>query len=159
GLLDPTMSPAGSATRTGAVLGTPGYMSPEQVRGEPVDARSDIFALGTILYELLSGQRAFRAGSIVESGHSILHDEPGPLPSSGPPGVAQVVQHCLAKDVEARFQSARDVALSLDAVRGTGFATPTTPIPPQALGWSPGLRRAVWAAIGMLVLLLAFAAG
>ena len=79
GLLDPTMSPAGSATRTGAVLGTPGYMSPEQVRGEHADARSDIFALGIILHELLSGQRAFRAGSIVESGYSILHDEPAPL--------------------------------------------------------------------------------
>ena len=76
GLLDPTMSPAGSATRTGAVLGTPGYMSPEQVRGEHVDARSDIFSLGIILHELLSGQRLFKAGSIVESGYSILHDEP-----------------------------------------------------------------------------------
>ena len=86
GLLDPTVSPAGSATRTGAVLGTPGYMSPEQVRGEHVDARSDIFSLGIILHEVLSGQRVFRAGSIVESGYSILHDEPAPLPPAVPPG-------------------------------------------------------------------------
>ncbi|HET9037880.1 MAG TPA: serine/threonine-protein kinase, partial [Myxococcaceae bacterium] len=68
GLLEPTLSPQGYETQTGAVLGTPGYMSPEQVRGEPVDARSDLFAAGAILYELLSGHRAF-PGSMVESGH------------------------------------------------------------------------------------------
>jgi eukaryotic-like serine/threonine-protein kinase len=158
GLLDPTMSPAGSATRTGAVLGTPGYMSPEQVRGEHVDSRSDIFSLGIILHELLSGQRAFRAGSIVESGYAILHDEPPPLPPSVPPGVAQLVQHCLAKDPEARFQSARDVALSLEVLRGTGATTPSTPLPPQGRT-GRRLWRFAWPALGLLLLLVAFAAG
>ena len=158
GLLEPTMSPAGSATRTGAVLGTPGYMSPEQVRGQHADARSDIFALGIVLHELLSGQRAFRAGSIVESGYSILHDEPSPLPPSVPAAIARVVQHCLAKDAEARFQSVRDVALSLEALRGTDPATPATPLPVQrALGRR--LLRTAWPALGALLVLAAFAGG
>ena len=159
GLLDPTVSPAGSATRTGAVLGTPGYMSPEQVRGEQVDARSDIFALGVILQELLSGQRAFRAGSIVESGYSILHDEPAPLPLAVPAGVAQVVQRCLAKDVEQRFQSARDVAFSLEALRGTGGTTPAQPLAPQGRRRARGLRVAAWTALGLLLALTGYAAG
>ena len=159
GLLDPTMSPAGSATRTGAVLGTPGYMSPEQVRGEHVDARSDIFALGTILHELLSGQRTFRSGSIVESGYSILHDEPAPLPPSVPAGVAQVVQRCLAKDPEQRFQSARDVGFSLEALRGTGSATPAEPLPPMGRGPPRALRLAGWLAPALLLALATYVAG
>ncbi len=159
GLLDPTVSPAGSATRTGAVLGTPGYMSPEQVRGEPVDARSDIFSLGIILHELLSGQRVFRAGSIVESGYSILHDEPAPLPPSVPPGVAQVVQRCLAKDPEQRFQSARDVAFSLEALRGTGTATPRDPLPPVGRARFRRLPLLAWTALGLVLAIAAFLAG
>ena len=159
GLLDPTMSPAGSATRTGAVLGTPGYMSPEQVRGEHVDARSDIFSLGIILHELLSGQRVFRAGSIVESGYSILHDEPAPLPPSVPPGVAQVVQRCLAKDPEQRFQSARDVAFSLEALRGTGTATPRDPLPPLGRRRRRGLSLLGWAALGLVLAAGSYVAG
>jgi len=159
GLLDPTMSPAGSATRTGAVLGTPGYMSPEQVRGEQVDARSDIFALGVILHELLSGQRTFRAGSIVESGYSILHDEPPPLPASVPSGVAQVVQRCLAKDPEQRFQSARDLAFSLEALRGTGATTPGQAFPPVGRGRARAIRFAGWLAPALLVGLAAYVAG
>ena len=118
GLLEPTLSPQGYATATGAVLGTPGYMSPEQVRGDPVDARSDLFAAGTIVYELLAGHRAFQGSSVVESGHAILHDEPEPLPEAVPQPVARVVQRCLAKDPEQRFQSARDLAFALDALRG-----------------------------------------
>ena len=158
GLLEPTMSPAGSATRTGAVLGTPGYMSPEQVRGQHADARSDIFALGIVLHELLSGQRAFRAGSIVESGYSILHDEPSPLPPSVPAAIARLVQHCLAKDAEDRFQSARDVALSLEALRGTDPVTPATPLPVQrALGRR--LLRTGWPVLGALLVLAAFGGG
>ena len=118
GLLEPTLSPQGYATATGAVLGTPGHMSPEQVRGDPVDARSDLFAAGTIVYELLAGHRAFQGSSVVESGHAILHDEPEPLPEAVPQPVARVVQRCLAKDPEQRFQSARDLAFALDALRG-----------------------------------------
>jgi Tol biopolymer transport system component len=82
-----------------------------------VDARSDLFAAGSILYELLSGHRAF-PGSMVESGHAILHDDPDPLPESVAPPISRVVQRCLAKDPEQRFQSARDLGFALDAVRG-----------------------------------------
>src|SRR5262249_6508820 len=73
GLMEVTVTPTGGgATRSGSVLGTPGYMSPEQVRGEPIDARSDLFSLGTVLHEMLSGQRAFPGASVVESGYAIL---------------------------------------------------------------------------------------
>ena len=117
GLMAETVSPSGSATRTGAVLGTPGYMSPEQVRGESVDARTDIFSLGAVVYEMLSGKRAFPGTTVVESGHAILHDEPEPLPAEVPPVVAQHVLHCLEKDRARRFQSASDLAFDLGVVR------------------------------------------
>jgi serine/threonine protein kinase len=84
GLLEPTLSPAGSVTSTGVVLGTPGYMSPEQLRGEAVDGRSDIFSVGAIFYELLSGERPFRTGTVVETSYAILHEDPPPLPPSVP---------------------------------------------------------------------------
>jgi hypothetical protein len=159
GLLDPTISPAGSATRTGSVLGTPGYMSPEQVRGEALDPRSDIFALGIILHELLGGQRTFRTGSIVESGYSILHDEPAPLPPTVPAGVAQLVQRCLAKDPEQRFQSARDVAFALEALRGTGASTPAEALPSLGRRRSRTLRVAGWLVPLLLLALGAYVAG
>jgi eukaryotic-like serine/threonine-protein kinase len=97
GLMDVTVTPTGGATRTGSVLGTPGYMSPEQVRGEPVDARTDIFSLGSVLYEMLSGRRAFSGASVVESGYEILHNDPEPLPAEVPPAVVQVVDRCLQR--------------------------------------------------------------
>jgi eukaryotic-like serine/threonine-protein kinase len=126
GLMDATVSPSGSSTGTGMVLGTPGYMSPEQVRGDPVDARTDFFSLGAVLYELLSGHRAFPSGSVVESGFAVLHNEPEALPSNVPAQVAQVVQRCLEKDAGRRFQSARDLAFNLELVRTpTGATAPT----------------------------------
>jgi serine/threonine protein kinase len=142
GLLEPTLSPQGYETQTGAVLGTPGYMSPEQLRGEVVDARSDLFAAGTILYELLSGHRAF-PGSMVESGHAILHDDPAPLPDSVPQPISRVVQRCLAKDPEQRFESARDLAFALDALRGS-----TGPL--RAVDEERRSRRWLRPAIGLL---------
>ena len=127
GILDSTLSPSGSQTGTGAVLGTPGYMSPEQVRGEQVDARTDFFSFGAVLHEMLQGARAFPASSFVESGYAILHREPEPLPATVPPAVAQVVQRCLEKDPGRRFHSARDLAFHLDSLRSpTPVATPAT---------------------------------
>ncbi len=130
GLLDETLSPSSGGTGSGMVLGTPGYMSPEQVRGDPVDARTDLFSLGAVLYELLSGRRAF-PGAVVESGYAILHKEPEPLPASVPAGVAQVVQRCLEKDPRRRFQTARDLGFNLELLRNpTGSATATMPNAP-----------------------------
>src|SRR5262249_18949369 len=138
---------------------TPGYMSPEQVRGEALDPRSDIFALGIILHELLSGQRTFRSGSIVESGYSILHDEPAPLPATVPPGLAQLVQRCLAKDPEQRFQSARDVAFALEALRGTGSSTPAEAFPSIGRRRTRALRLLGWLGPALLLALAAYVAG
>jgi len=116
GILEDTVTPAGERTGTGLILGTPAYMSPEQVRGERVDARTDIFSLGAVLYEMLAGKRPFAGGSLVESGHAILHDEPPPLLDVSP-FLAQLIRRCLAKDPEARLQSASDLAFSLEALR------------------------------------------
>jgi hypothetical protein len=128
GILDDTLTPAGGKTRTGAILGTPAYMSPEQIRGEQVDARTDIFSLGAVLHEMLSGQRPFPGASLVESGHAILHDEPLPLPDALPSAVAQVVHRCLEKEPSRRVQSAQDLAFDLDLLgaptnKGTGTNT------------------------------------
>src|SRR5215469_13757104 len=106
-----------AATVPGLVLGTVAYMSPEQVRGKPVDARSDIFALGTILYEMLSGKHAFQKDSTADTMAAILNEEPEELSGEGkkiPPAVDRVVRHCLGKHPEERFQSARDLAFDLE---------------------------------------------
>ena len=103
-------------TEPGTVMGTAGYMSPEQVKGFPVDHRSDIFSFGTILYELLSGRRAFKRDTNAETMAAILRDEPAELLESKrniSPALDRIVQHCLEKDRERRFQSARDIAFSL----------------------------------------------
>ena len=130
GLLAETMASASSKTGTGVVIGTPGYMSPEQVRGDAVDARTDLFSLGAVLHELLSGRRAFPGASAVESGYAILHHEPEALPATVPPAVAQVVRRCLEKDPGRRFQSARDLAFHLEALRSPTVAVTTAPAKP-----------------------------
>jgi eukaryotic-like serine/threonine-protein kinase len=104
-------------TGTGVVLGTAGYMSPEQVRGEKADVRSDIFSFGIVLYEMLSGQRAFSGRSAADRASAILKDDPPDLRSSGrniPLGLDRIVRHCLEKNPEERFQSARDLAFHLE---------------------------------------------
>jgi serine/threonine protein kinase/tetratricopeptide (TPR) repeat protein len=109
-------------TEPGVVLGTVGYMSPEQVKGDPADARSDIFSLGSVLYEMLSGRRAFQGGSAPEVLAAILRDHPRLLAefdSHVPAPVSAVVQRCLEKDPAQRFQSARDLAFSLRHILGT----------------------------------------
>jgi hypothetical protein len=106
-------------THPGTVMGTVGYMSPEQVRGSPADHRSDIFAFGTIIYEMLSGRRAFRGDSAVDVQHAILREQPPSLPESSEgvsPGLTRVVRRCLEKRAEERFQSSRDLAFALETV-------------------------------------------
>src|SRR5581483_10135978 len=105
-------------TTPGAIVGTVGYMSPEQVRGRDVDHRTDIFSSGAILYEMISGRRAFRGDSSADTLSSILHEDPPELTASGhhvSPLVDRVIRRCLEKEKGERFESARDLAFALDA--------------------------------------------
>jgi eukaryotic-like serine/threonine-protein kinase len=109
-------------TTPGTVMGTVGYMSPEQVRGEPVDHRSDIFSFGAVLYEMASGRRAFRGESSVETMNAILKEDVQELTTaSGPvtPGLDRIVHRCLEKRPERRFQSASDLAFAIGALSTT----------------------------------------
>jgi eukaryotic-like serine/threonine-protein kinase len=111
-------------TDPGVVMGTVGYMSPEQVRGSAADHRSDIFSFGVILYEMLSGQRAFGGESVIETMHSILKEDVPDLEDSGirvPPALEKLMRRCLEKKPEHRFHSAHDLGFALDAV-----ASPTS---------------------------------
>ena len=111
-----------SATSVGTVVGTVGYMSPEQVRAAPVDHRTDIFSLGVVLYEMLAGRRPFGGESSVHTMHAILTDDPPDVSTPQrplPPTVSQVVRHCLEKNPEERFQSARDLSFALQALSGS----------------------------------------
>jgi len=122
-----TSSPTESKhTEPGVVMGTMGYMAPEQVRGLPVDHRSDLFAFGAILYELLSGRRAFKRDTASDTIAAILKEEPPELSDSGrniPPALDHVVRHCLEKDRNNRFQSARDIVFALSEASGQGTAS------------------------------------
>jgi len=112
-------------TTPGFIVGTAGYMSPEQVRGREVDTRSDIFSLGAILYEMLCGQRAFKGETSVETMNSILKDDPPELDTAKlqvSPGLERVVRRCLDKEPEHRFQSARDVSFAIEALSGSSAA-------------------------------------
>ena len=116
---EPTESSPTGATGQGQLLGTVGYMSPEQVRGLPVDHRTDIFSLGVVLYELLSGKHPFRRDTTIATLTAILEDTPAELSSLGrgiPPALSGIVARCLEKDRGQRFRSAHDLALSLEAV-------------------------------------------
>ena len=143
-----TSAPTGSGhTEPGTVMGTVGYMSPEQVKGFQVDHRSDIFSFGAILYELLSGKKAFSRETNAETMAAILRDEPEELSASArniSPALDRIVKHCLEKDRDNRFQSARDIAFNLSeqfAPAATGGAR--EPAPPIALGGFLGRRAAV----------------
>src|SRR5262249_44525922 len=134
--------PSVEATGTGVVLGTPAYMSPEQVRGDPIDARTDLFSLGATLYEMLSGRRAFSASSLVEIGYAILHSDPEPLPPGIPVMVREVVNRCLEKEPGRRFHSARDLGMALESARQgklTGLDG-TLPRPSSSAQAPKGLR-------------------
>src|SRR5262245_34575064 len=105
-------------TSPGTLLGTMGYMAPEQVRGQTVDHRADVFALGAILYEMLSGQKAFAGATAADTISAIIDRDPPELPSERriPPGLVRVVDRCLEKNPAARFQSTRDLAFALESL-------------------------------------------
>src|ERR1017187_4916792 len=100
-------------TDEGVVMGTAGYMSPEQVRGEAVDHRSDLFSFGVVLYEMLCGKRAFAGDSSVEVMNAVLKEEPAELPASVPATLTLIVRRWLEKEPDRRFQSAADLAFAL----------------------------------------------
>jgi Tol biopolymer transport system component len=119
-------------------------MSPEQVRGEKADQRSDIFSFGAVLYETLSGQRAFAGRSAADRASAILKDEPPDLRGAGrniPPGLERIVRHCLEKNAEERFQSAHDLAFHLETVATDSEASAALPMPgrKKTMGWPAAL--------------------
>jgi serine/threonine protein kinase/Tol biopolymer transport system component len=124
----PTVGPTAGVTTPGMVLGTVGYMSPEQVRGQKADARSDIFALGAVLYEMLSGQRAFKRDSGPETLTAILKEDPPEITAAQggvPPGLERIVRRCLEKSPHERFQSASDLAFAIETLSGISTTTAT----------------------------------
>jgi eukaryotic-like serine/threonine-protein kinase len=140
-------------TVAGAIMGTLGYMAPEQLRGAAVDQRADIFAFGCVLYEMLAGRRPFARGTAAETTSAILNEEAQPLDAGDraiPSAIARVVDCCLAKRPEDRLASARDLALTLEAVLA---ATARLPAPPA---WRPSVRaRAIPWGIAALAVLFA----
>ena len=157
---------AGAAgTEPGMVLGTLGYMSPEQVRGRPADARSDIFSFGAILYEMLSGKRAFHGDSAADTMSAILKEEPPDLSISDEnisPGLDRIVRHCLEKNPEQRFHSAHDIAFDLESL--SGVSTPRGEASKTMQGKSgaafPSRLSSRWTAAGLLAALaIGLAAG
>jgi serine/threonine-protein kinase len=147
-------------THPGTLLGTAGYMSPEQVRGETVDARSDLFSFGIIFCEMITGRSPFARDTPVETMAAILGDDPGPALASTPPDVERIIARCLEKARESRFQSARDLAFGLQFLTGSSLAGDRARVPGlrswqplvaallvvaavgTALALAPGFRRA-----------------
>jgi eukaryotic-like serine/threonine-protein kinase len=144
-------------TEPGVIMGTLGYMSPEQIKGKPADGRSDIFAFGAILYEMLSGKRAFHADSAGETMAAILKEDPPDLSVTNQnisPGLERVVRHCIEKNPERRFQSAHDLAFDLESLSGTS-GTPAAALAAPVLR---SRRRRLLALSGIAALLLVAAA-
>ncbi len=154
-----SLAAGGPQTSAGTALGTVGYMSPEQVRGQNVDHRSDIFSFGVVLYEMLTGRRAFHGDSAVETMNAILKEDPKPADNGGqplPPGLDRIVLHCLEKSPEERFQSARDVAFDIEALSGTSSQAAMKAAAVRQRSW---LRPAVAAVLAAAAAVALFAAG
>ncbi|HEV3165746.1 MAG TPA: serine/threonine-protein kinase, partial [Isosphaeraceae bacterium] len=153
--LAPTITVGSSDTAPGVVMGTVGYMAPEQVRGQAVDHRADLFSFGTVLFEMLSGQRAFRRDSAVETMNAILKEDPPDLMETAPfvpPALERILRRCLEKSPEERFQSARDLAFALEALSDATSSgkQPRLTAPEKGRGRMRALRVAA-AAVALLV--------
>jgi serine/threonine protein kinase len=147
----------GGVTEPGVVMGTVGYMSPEQVRGESTDHRTDIFAFGAVLYEMLTGKRAFQKATATETQTAILREDPPnilDLVPNLPPGLQRIVQRCLDKGPEQRFQSAADLAFALESAADISLSGQRSALvaPP------PGRGKAVPILIGLCILAVPLAA-
>jgi serine/threonine protein kinase len=159
-------------TDPGTVMGTMGYMSPEQLKGQHIDHRSDIFSFGAILYEMLSGKRAFRGDSMAETMSAILREDPPDLSETNrtvSPALERLVHHCLEKNPAERFHSARDLAFALESVSGSATSSGQTatmsaiaaPESVAAAGLSRwfGNLRVAWIVAAVLVVALLAALG
>ena len=147
-------------TEPGIAMGTVGYMSPEQLKGRPVDQRSDIFSFGAVLYEMLSGQRAFQRESRAETMSAILREDPPDLSNTNKgvsPGLERLVNHCLEKNPESRFHSARDLVYALEAVSGSTVSSQTETALPVRSAPTKGTSRLPWVVAGLFAILAAFA--
>ncbi|MGH9461017.1 MAG: protein kinase domain-containing protein, partial [Vicinamibacteria bacterium] len=157
-LLEPLVSAGDSAetetklkTRDGLVMGTVSYMSPEQARGETIDARSDIFSFGVLFYEMISGRSPFQKKSVAESLSAVLHETPPALSSSTelPADVRRVLRKAMAKDLSERYQSMKDVAIDLKEIRDENLSSSRPAVPMEA----PSKFPWPWVAVGAVALL------
>ena len=159
-----TVTAALGGTDPGTVMGTVGYMAPEQVRGAALDHRADLFALGALIYEMISGERAFRRDTAAETMTAILREDPPDLSSSNAhlsPAIDRIVRHCLEKNPIERFQTARDVAFALDSLSGSGSGSgaAVTAAPVARSNRERGTWAAVVATLLAAVTLLALRPG
>src|SRR5688572_15874102 len=138
-----TTETVAAVTDPGTVMGTVGYMAPEQMRGQAVDARTDLFALGTVLYEMLSGQRAFKGDTAADTMIAIVKEDPPELTALRPeipPALQRIVRHCLEKNPVERFQSARDVAFALESATESGATSVHEAVSGSATSAAPATR-------------------
>jgi Tol biopolymer transport system component len=147
-----------AATDPGTVMGTVGYMAPEQVRGQSADARADLFALGVVIYEMLSGRRAFLRDTPAETMTAILKEDPPELMARRtdlPPALDTIVRHCLERNPAERFQSARDLVFNLQSIAqttGSGSAASMKAVTTRGrVGWREGISWALVAAFALAV--------
>ena len=157
GVAESADDPTRLETERGTLLGTVGYMSPEQANGKPADARSDIFSFGCVLFEMLSGQRAFKGDSRIETLHAILKEHPPDLAtmrSDVPTALDRMVRRCLEKAPAGRFQSARDLVFALETLSGvSGDQAPT------ASRAAPSRLSVRWTAIAAVAAVVLTGAG
>ena len=155
-------SPTELATMAGVILGTAGYMAPEQVEGQPVDGRTDLFAFGCLLYEMAASRRAFAGQSVIETMSRIVHEQPRPMAElvEAPPELIRIVGKCLAKHPRRRYQNAADLVVDLEALAdgvrsGEALAAPAASAASASDTGSSSTRR--WIVAGALTLLGAMA--
>jgi eukaryotic-like serine/threonine-protein kinase len=152
-------TPGGNLTQAGVMLGTIGYMAPEQIRGQAVDHRADIFAFGAILYEMLSGTRAFKGDTTIDTVSAILKEDPPDLPVAErhiPPAMARIIDRCLEKSAALRFHSMHDLAIALETLSSHSESVVAMPAPAAPVG-----RQRAWLpwTLATITSLAAIAAG